>query len=254
MLSNLVKEVLANRIALYRQPIVAVATGEVSHYEILVRFVEGGRHIAPTALLEDLERHHYIELLDLMVLKTLVNHICQEGDTTLYSVNISGQTINESRDYVWELSQTLKSFRKMRLIIEVTETELLNQTELVQSTLAFLRSAKNLELAIDDFGHRYSNLTALDLGAKYIKIHGKYSSRMPQPTALADVSAIVGMAHARSAETVLEWVELREQLEWARKLGVDYVQGYLTGRPEPLIEICGPCKDCHESCPLTLHE
>jgi diguanylate cyclase len=49
------------------------------------------------------------------------------------------------------------------------------------------------------------------------------------------VSAIVDVARNFGIETIAEGVESQATLELLRTLGVDYAQGYLLGRPAPIV-------------------
>jgi EAL domain-containing protein (putative c-di-GMP-specific phosphodiesterase class I) len=52
----------------------------------------------------------------------------------------------------------------------------------------------------------------------------------------ATVKAIVELSRGLGVETVAEYVESKEIAEEVRRLGVDYAQGYVFGKPEPLSE------------------
>jgi EAL domain-containing protein (putative c-di-GMP-specific phosphodiesterase class I) len=57
------------------------------------------------------------------------------------------------------------------------------------------------------------------------------------------VKGIVQLARDFVLQTVGEHVETREQADFLRRLGVDFGQGYLFGRPEPLDDAIGSLKD-----------
>jgi EAL domain-containing protein (putative c-di-GMP-specific phosphodiesterase class I) len=72
--------------------------------------------------------------------------------------------------------------------------------------------------------------------AHYFKIDSSLVGAAPtDKVARAMISAIVRMAEDLGVQTVAESVELDVQLEAMRSLGVDYAQGYLLGRPNPLL-------------------
>jgi EAL domain-containing protein (putative c-di-GMP-specific phosphodiesterase class I) len=49
----------------------------------------------------------------------------------------------------------------------------------------------------------------------------------------AVIKAIIELAHLLGMQTVAEGVETEQQLEHLRRLGSDFVQGFLLGRPAP---------------------
>jgi EAL domain-containing protein (putative c-di-GMP-specific phosphodiesterase class I) len=93
-------------------------------------------------------------------------------------------------------------------------------------------------LAIDDFGTGYSSLGALHrLPATQLKIDWRLNSRVGTAGGDAVVAAAVGVARAYGMTTVAEGVETAEQARRLRDLKVDFQQGYLFARPEPLDEV-----------------
>jgi EAL domain-containing protein (putative c-di-GMP-specific phosphodiesterase class I) len=91
-------------------------------------------------------------------------------------------------------------------------------------------------VALDDFGgHAPSYGYLRSVPAHYFKIDSALVEAAAEDrVARATISAIVKMASDLGVHTVAESVELDEQLEAMRSLGVDYAQGYLLGRPQSL--------------------
>jgi EAL domain-containing protein (putative c-di-GMP-specific phosphodiesterase class I) len=94
-------------------------------------------------------------------------------------------------------------------------------------------------VALDDFGTGYSHLSQMHaLAFDTLKIDQAFSRAMLEnPRAMAIVEAIVHMARALGADVVVEGIETEEMLEALRRLGCDYAQGYLIGRPQTLEEL-----------------
>jgi EAL domain-containing protein (putative c-di-GMP-specific phosphodiesterase class I) len=65
---------------------------------------------------------------------------------------------------------------------------------------------------------------------------------------MIDIKSITAMAHERSSQVILEWVETEQQKTWAKELGVDLIQGYLLGEPEPFIFPNPYCDRCYLAC------
>jgi EAL domain-containing protein (putative c-di-GMP-specific phosphodiesterase class I) len=234
-------------VILYRQPIVSIHSGLISHYEILVRFLRNGEHILPTNFIPSLEKHSFVNLLDRRVVTNIIEHLCEAPEPNLYAVNISGQTINTDSQFVRFLIETLEPCN-LKLMLEITESVPLQNSALVRSTLEYFINEPNLELALDDFGSGYFGVYSLDLGSRFIKIHGAFTHRLPDKKAMTDVRCITEMAHERSSQVILEWVETEDQKAWAKELGVDLIQGYLSGAPEPFILPKTYCGRCHIDC------
>lgn len=93
-------------------------------------------------------------------------------------------------------------------------------------------------IAIDDFGTGYANYERLKrLQADIIKIDGVFVKDIVTNTLDAMiVRSITDLAKAKSLSVVAEFVETQQQQALLHKLGVQYLQGYLIGRPQPLAD------------------
>jgi cyclic di-GMP phosphodiesterase Gmr len=91
------------------------------------------------------------------------------------------------------------------------------------------------EVSLDDFGTGYSSLSQLvRLPLDIIKIDQSFVRPIPHEARLmALLRSMVAVSHELGFRTVAEGVETEEQAAYLRKLGVNYAQGYLFGRPMP---------------------
>ncbi len=121
------------------------------------------------------------------------------------------------------------------LVFEITETAVADDLDAARSFATRMRSL-GCAIALDDFGVGHGSFTYLrHLPVEYLKIDMQFVRYL-----LSDeedrqvVEAIVGVAQQFGIETIAEGVEDQATLAGPRAIGVDYVQGYLTGRPMPL--------------------
>ncbi|MEJ7137524.1 EAL domain-containing protein [Amphibiibacter pelophylacis] len=154
------------------------------------------------------------------------------------SVNLSPVQIRQPglAEYVESLLETY-DIPQGYLTLEITESMLLEDTELVKQTLTRLRRMK-VNIALDDFGTGYSSLAQLRLlPINILKIDSSFiqqiDSEQPDQTLVA---AIIAMARELGLKVVAEGVETQEQLALLKRLGCDFAQGFLTGRPEPIAQ------------------
>ncbi|HBI09497.1 MAG TPA: hypothetical protein DDY57_04960, partial [Franconibacter pulveris] len=91
-------------------------------------------------------------------------------------------------------------------------------------------------IAIDDFGTGYANYERLKhIDADIIKIYGCFiKDIINDPVDEMIVKSICELAKVKSLTVVAEYVETQAQREMLLRLGVNYLQGYLLGKPEPL--------------------
>ncbi len=123
------------------------------------------------------------------------------------------------------------------LELELTESVVMRNVEESTNKMRRLRSI-GVRIAIDDFGTGYSSLSYLQrLTIDVLKIDLSFvreikSARQIPPL----IQAIVGLGHGLGLEVTAEGVENEEQLEALRFIGCDIGQGYLLGRPVPVLE------------------
>jgi EAL domain-containing protein (putative c-di-GMP-specific phosphodiesterase class I) len=98
-------------------------------------------------------------------------------------------------------------------------------------------SARGISVAVDDFGTGYSNLSYLiDFSFHKLKIDRSFVSRIDTDSSTgAVVSTIVGLSRALDVNTIAEGVETESQATMLRAAGCQVVQGYLFGKPAPLM-------------------
>ena len=129
--------------------------------------------------------------------------------------------------------------RPERIEIEITESVLL---ETAAENHAFMERLKGIgvSLALDDFGTGYSSLSCLTtFPFDKINIDKSFmgSLSMHHDESSAIISSIVTLARGLDMSVTAEGVEMREQLESLKTLGVNFAQGYLLGRPMPIGEL-----------------
>ena len=120
-----------------------------------------------------------------------------------------------------------------QLILEVTESVLMENPEQVLATLAELRSL-GIWISVDDFGTGFSSLSHLQrFPADVLKIDKSFVDQLDvtEPAGSAMVISIIGLAHSLGLEVVAEGIECEDQFERLTELGCDYGQGYLMARP-----------------------
>jgi diguanylate cyclase (GGDEF)-like protein/PAS domain S-box-containing protein len=124
------------------------------------------------------------------------------------------------------------------LILELTEGALLKDTELIDTLFGNLK-ALGVRLAIDDFGTEYSSLSYLNrLPVDTLKIDRRFLENFGEnPGNKIILEAVVSLAHRLGLEVTGEGVESAEQLEFLRRIGCDFAQGYHLARPAPSEEV-----------------
>lgn len=139
----------------------------------------------------------------------------------------------------------LAGVKPQQLILEVTESVLMENPEQVISALTAFRTL-GIRISVDDFGTGYSSLNHLQqFPADVLKIDKSFVDKLnvSEPGASALVVSIIELAHSLSLEVVAEGIEREDQFDRLIELGCDYGQGYLMARPldrqksETLVEV-----------------
>jgi PAS domain S-box-containing protein len=223
-----------DRFELHAQPIVALASGETVQRELLIRMRgNDGELIPPGAFLPAAEKYGAIRDIDRWVIARGAELAARGIDL---EINISAASIGDPRlvEHIErELART--GADPARLVFEITETALIEETD-VAVTLAERLRQLGCRFALDDFGSGYGGFHYLKaLPMDFLKIEREFIR--DALTSDADqhvIHAIVGLARGFGLQTIAEGVEDQETLDLLRSLGVDYAQGFHLGRPAPL--------------------
>jgi EAL domain-containing protein (putative c-di-GMP-specific phosphodiesterase class I) len=225
-----------DRFTLYWQPIVELAGGEATQYELLLRMIgEDGAIVPPGAFIEVAERFGLIGELDRWVIRRAIRLLAEREDVRL-EVNVSGCSLSDAElpSFV-ERELAAAGIDPGRLIFEITETSAIADMEQAREFAARLRRL-GCRFALDDFGAGFSSFQYLKhLPLDYLKIDGEFIRGLASsPTDRLVVKAMVDIARGMGMKTIAEFVEDAETVSLLRDLGVDYSQGYHHGRPVPV--------------------
>jgi EAL domain-containing protein (putative c-di-GMP-specific phosphodiesterase class I) len=220
------------------QPILSLAERRIAGYEALIRWTHPERGpISPIEFIPVAEQTSLIVPLGRYVMDEaarLVAGLQSAGDRALpfVAVNVSGRQLVEG-DVVADLaaSASRHGIALDRLKLEITESLTLD----IEHTVTFLARCHDagVRVSLDDFGTGYSNLGQLHrMAFDTIKLDQSLVRPMlASPRAMHIVAAVVAMAKALGAELVAEGVERAEERDQLARMGCDYAQGYLIGKP-----------------------
>jgi diguanylate cyclase (GGDEF)-like protein/PAS domain S-box-containing protein len=232
-----------DRFVLYWQPILDLATREVSHGELLLRMLgDDGELIAPGAFLPTAERMGLIHAIDRWVTRRAVHLIADEarGGPLPLAVNLSGKSVvgDPELPHLIENEIGNAAIDPSNLIFEITETAAIaNMSE--ARGFADTISKLGCALALDDFGTGFGSFYYLKyLPVDYVKMDGEFVQNLPRSdTDEHMVRAIVEVAQGMGIKTVAESVADNETIGILRHHGVDYAQGFYVGHPCPLSQM-----------------
>lgn len=222
-------------LSLAYQPLYAVADGSLVGAEALLRWSHPVHGRLPAGLvIEIAEEANLITQLGEFVLREACGMLGRLPVPWI-AVNVSPVQFRDPR----LANRYLRIINEMgvspdRLQIEITETVLLEHTDLVGRQLNAFR-AHGMRVALDDFGTGYSSMNYIRTYAvDKLKIDRSFVQNLATDTeAQSLVKAMLDMAHALRIKVTAEGVETAEQLAVLRALGCEEVQGYLFSKPLP---------------------
>ena len=240
MEQDLRKALPAGEFELYYQPVVNLASNEISGFEALIRWNHPTKGlIAPAAFIPLAEEIGFIVPMGDWVIRQACATAAQWPGNLHVAVNISAvQFRSAGLMQVIVGALAASGLHPTRLEIEITESVLLQNRE---TTLAILHQLRSLgiRIAMDDFGTGYSSLTYLQcFPFDKIKIDRSFVKDITENTgSLNIVRAVAALANGMGMTATAEGVETREQLDKITSEGCTEMQGYLFSRPLPAHEI-----------------
>jgi diguanylate cyclase (GGDEF)-like protein/PAS domain S-box-containing protein len=220
----------------YYQPIVALADAHVVGHEALVRW----RHpipglLGPEAFLDVAEDTGLITTIGAQVLDQTCAMLAGRPDLTgPISVNVSAVQLAEP-DWLVGVTDTLMrhGVEPRRLVIEVTETAVLNLPDCARQALASVRGL-GIGIHVDDFGTGYSSISLLrDLPVTGVKLDLRFVHDLTTGDSLANALAhgLSGLVNGMHLTGIAEGIETEMQAGILLAQGWQCGQGYYFGRP-----------------------
>ncbi|WDC85567.1 EAL domain-containing protein [Caloramator sp. mosi_1] len=224
-----------NGFKLVYQPQVCSKTGEVHAFEALIRLKE--HNLSPAVFIPVAEETGLIVDIGYFVIDEVARQIREWIDKGMdvkpIGINVSAVQLRDE-GFVDKLKSVIKyySIQPQLLKIEITESALMEDKERNINIIEQLKEV-GIQIAIDDFGTGYSSLNYLTfIPADYIKLDKTFIDKMFAKEGKKEVlDGITFLAHQLNLKVVVEGIEDREQFNYLKVKGCDYMQGYLFSRP-----------------------
>ncbi len=251
MMNRLQQALEHNHFFLMAQPITGMR-GDVYH-EILLRMKgENDELIGPGSFLPVAHEFGLSSSIDMWVIEHTLQFMAENRakmPAHRFAINLSPTSVCQARFPV-EVSQLLAKYQieAWQLIFEVTESNALTNVKQAQITLQHLQEL-GCQIAIDDFGTGYASYARLkNVNADLLKIDGSFIRNIVSNSLdYQIVASICHLARMKKMRVVAEYVENEEIREAVLSLGIDYMQGYLIGKPQPLIDTLNEIEPIRES-------
>ncbi len=233
-----------NKFELYYQPIVHAQAGGLRgpSIEVFVRMEgENGQPASPPAeFIRAAERYRLMPFVDRWVVQTVLSALGRGGmklpPGRSVAINIAGQTLGDSEflEFVVDCFDHTGA-SPSDICFEVTESSVVANLDHARRFIAVLHGM-GCEFALDDFGSGLSSFSTLKtLPMDYLKIDGSFIRNLAHDTVnQAMVAAMIELSRSLNFRIVAEQVEDQPSLDTVTSMGIDFVQGFVIGRPLPL--------------------
>jgi diguanylate cyclase (GGDEF)-like protein/PAS domain S-box-containing protein len=239
-----------NRFELFYQPIVHAQANGVTGpaLEVFVRLEPDftQQSVAPIEFIRAAERYRLMPLVDRWVVQAVLSALGRGGlrlpTGRSVAINIAGQTLADSGflEFVVECFDHTGA-NPADICFEVTETSVVANLDHARRFIEVLHGM-GCEFAVDDFGSGLSSFATLrTLPLDYLKIDGSFIKNLAVDTVnQAMVAAMIELSRSLKFRIVAEQVEDQESLDTVSGMGIDFVQGFLIGRPQRLSMVPHP--------------
>lgn len=224
-------------------------------FEILLRMSDADGNRVPTdALFSAAERYHMMPQIDRWVVSKTIATLAEVRDSVeardaVFSINLSGQTLGDDDifDFIEEEIR-VGGLSPTSLCFEITESAAVSNLARAQLFIGRLRQY-GCTISLDDFGAGLSSFAYLkNFKVDTLKIDGSFIRDLTENRISESmVAAITQVAQVMQLKTVAEYVESELTRKLLAKMGVDFAQGHLYGRPAPLDSVIADIIDMSES-------
>ena len=242
-----IKSALRNAVAngfegfdVYYQPIMDCDSGHMIGAEALMRFSmyqdKKKEPVSPVEFIPLLEETGLIIPAGRYVLDKAVS-MCHEMRQYIpeFKINVNISYIQMVKSDIWK--DILSSIKQYDLPPECLCAEL-TESGYTDMTPYFYKlrkkfEEKNLQFVLDDFGTGYSNLHCIvNMKPNYVKLDKDFTAKaMSNARDFELLKKIVEMVHSVDIRICIEGIEKEEWYQKLKEIHVDYLQGYLFGKP-----------------------
>lgn len=230
----LTRIVMDNMLMYYVQPIVETTTGEIVAYEALMRTV-GDIKMEPKQILSIASGQNNLYAIEKLTFSNTLR-LLSENQQVFANKKLFINSMSEYMLTEEDFNDLYLTFGELleKIVIEIVEDSdaTAEGIETLRKRLSFTHS----QLAIDDYGTGYSNLTnLLKYKPDYVKIDRSLIADIHNDLKKQQlVTQIIEFCRDNQLQSLAEGVETAQELKTVIRLGIDLVQGYYTSKPKPL--------------------
>ena len=209
-------------------------------FEALARMKDDdGSFISPADFIPVAEKVGLVDRIDMRVFELsmeFLDKVSREtGTEVMMSVNVSVRHLMKNT-FIEDIKRILaaNNISPERVEIEITESIMIDSAEKALQRINEIKSM-GMKVAIDDFGTGYSSLSYLNnFPSDLLKIDKAFIDQMSMSESSKQyVAMIISIGHILNLKVISEGVESDDQVDILKKIGCDYIQGFVWGKPMP---------------------
>ena len=244
--TDLKQAIAQEQLYLVYQPIINLATGQLSSFEALVRWQHPDLgFVSPGEFIPIAEETGLVIPIGYWVLSQACQQLQEweqrfpEMSHLTMGVNLSALQIKDL-GLVEKVKEVLHNtgLAGNKLKLELTETALIENVDLAREQLQQLKDQHGIQISVDDFGTGYASLSYLQrFPVDILKIDRSFVSAMtPESQDFKIVQGVISLAHALDMTVIGEGIETDYQRQQLQSLACEYGQGYFFAKPLGAIE------------------
>ncbi|TIS14562.1 MAG: GGDEF domain-containing protein [Mesorhizobium sp.] len=239
-LSELLKQAVSEGlVSVVYQPICDAISGKVLGHESLMRLRDfDGSVISPSVFIPVAEQTGGIEELGMWVIDRACGDMVEHGLGSVVSVNVSVVQL-KAPNFPLHVTEILgrHGMAPQRLALEVTEGSDISLEAQAARSIEQLRNL-GVQIWLDDFGTGFAGLAWLRrFKFDVVKIDRSFLHDCQTVRGLSLLQDMVRLLRNLGHTVLVEGVETKEQQNLLQHMGIQSIQGFLTGRPVPIEEI-----------------
>jgi EAL domain-containing protein (putative c-di-GMP-specific phosphodiesterase class I) len=229
--------VIERKIYSVYEPIVDVHTRTVFGYEALARGPHGTDLHSPMKLFTLAGEQDFIFQLDSLCRRSGLDGAKDLPGGAKLFLNVRPSTIHDPNFRAEALERTLANceLQPSDVVFEVSEQESIQNFEMFREVRDYYGNL-GFQIALDDVGAGYASLEAvMELEPAFIKVDRAFCAKIDEdPGRQQLLAALQSLAERIGARIIGEGLDTLEELETLGKIGIEFGQGWLFGKPHPL--------------------
>lgn len=219
-----------DRLMMFGQPIINLSDDSIQGYELLLR-MRGPNPVRPDIIFKDATQVGLGNLLGQWTVERSIEILSTLPEDVFVSINLTPEFILDNN-----LADLFDQVDLTRLVIEITEHEVIKDYSLINAQLAPLRE-KGARLSVDDAGAGYASLRHIllmvpDIIKLDISLIRNIDCDLERQ---ALTTALIAFANCCHYQLIAEGIETQAERDTLIRLGARFGQGYLISKPHSMV-------------------